>query len=239
LDVDDRAGPQRIPWDGLNNARNEFGVGSYPATIRLRTGEIHFPLLDVENSQEGGPQYELTNPPDGCPPLAGGCFAGFYDDCGYRTTGGTDIGTPDVALPGVNPPRAPASDSNVGFDTRTEQRAFGDGSEAGFGDKKGLDVWTFYLTKEDTDILIEDSTPTPTATRKTTPPDDPTDTPMWLPERGLTATPWATWTPIPTPAVLFLPETGDNEAHSPLWWLWLALPLLGLPAAWVMRCRRG
>jgi len=47
LDVDNRAGPQRILWDGLDNAGNEFGEGSSPATIRLRTGEIHFPFLDV------------------------------------------------------------------------------------------------------------------------------------------------------------------------------------------------
>jgi hypothetical protein len=97
LDVKDGAGRQQIPWDGLDNAGYAFGVDSYTATVRLRTGEVHFPLLDVENSQQGGPQYFLTNPPDGCPPLAGGCFGGFYDDCGYRTIGGTDVGTPGVA----------------------------------------------------------------------------------------------------------------------------------------------
>jgi uncharacterized repeat protein (TIGR01451 family) len=32
----------------------------------------------------------------------------------------------------------------AGFDTRTPQRSFGNGSSAGFGDKKGLDLWTFY-----------------------------------------------------------------------------------------------
>jgi hypothetical protein len=149
LDVEDQDDRQQIAWDGLDNVGNAFGVGSYTATIRLRTGEVHFPLLDVENSQAGGPQYELTNPPDGCPPLAG------------------------VALPGVNPPPVPASDSSVGFDTRTEQRAFGDGTDNGFGDKKGLDVWTFYLTKEDADLRILE-TPPQLRLKKVT--DRPTDT---------------------------------------------------------------
>jgi hypothetical protein len=248
LDVeDDRVGSQQIPWDGLDNAGTPFPVGSYTATIRLRTGEVHFPLLDVENSQQGGPQYELTNPPDDCPPLAGGCFAGFYDDRGYTTLGGTDVGTPGEVLPcpaqnptGCNPPPERRSDPLVGFDTRTDQRAFGDGSDNGFGDKKGLDLWTFYLTKQDAplDILpptIITVTPAP-PTRK---PPDPTATPEppWV---APTATLWTTWTPIPpTLPVDILPETGDSPASSPVCWFWLPLLLLGLPAACVIRCRRG
>jgi hypothetical protein len=241
LDVeDDRVGSQQIPWDGLDNAGDQFPVGSYPATIRLRTGEVHFPLLDVENSQQGGPQYFLTNPPDGCPPLAGGCFAGFYDDRGYTTLGGTDVGTPGEVLPcpeqnptDCNPPPERRSDPSIGFDTRTDQRAFGDGSEDGFGDKKGLDLWTFYLTKQDT-LLDIVSTPTTTPT--------PTATKGWTPETQ-TPTPTTTSTPTPTatltPAVILLPETGDAQAPSLRWWPWLVLTLLGLPAVCVIRRRRG
>ena len=244
------AGSQSIVWDGLDNSGNEFGEAgnSYTARIQLRAGEVHFPLLDVENSLEGGPQYELTNPPDDCPPLAGGCFAGFYDDRGYTTLGGTDVGTPGEVLPcpvqnptGCNPPPERRSDPLVGFDTRTDQRAFGDGSESGFGDKKGLDLWTFYLTKQDTrvDIVATPTPPTPILTD--TPPrtevptpeeEDPTPTPgiTFTPEPpwvAPTATLWTTWTPIPpTLPVVLLPETGDSPASSPVCWLWLPLLLL-------------
>jgi len=162
-DPDDR---QEIAWDGLDNAGNEFGEAGncYPAQIQLRAGEVHFPLLDVENSQQGGPQYFLTNPPDGCPPFAGGCFGGFYNDLGYRTFGGDDVGTPGEVLPcpvqnptGCNPPPTPRSDPSIGFDTRTDQRAFGDGSEGGFGDKKGIDLWTYYTAEGETDLCISQS----------------------------------------------------------------------------------
>jgi hypothetical protein len=234
LDVEDGADRKQIPWDGLDNAGDAFEVGSYTAAIRLRTGEVHFPLLDVENSQQGGPQYELTNPPDGCPPLAGGCFGGFYDDSGYTTLGGTDVGTPGMALPGVNPPPVSRSDPFVGFDTRTDQRAFGDGSEAGFGDKKGLDLWTFYLTEEVTplDIVVTPTlTPTPTPTQTKTPTiktktaTPATQTPT--PTTTSTPTPMPTPTATLTPAVLLLPETGDAQSPSLRWWLWLVLTLFG------------
>jgi uncharacterized repeat protein (TIGR01451 family) len=350
LDVeDDRVGSQQIEWDGLDNASNPFPVGSYTATIRLRYGEAHFVWVDVENSQAGGPTYELTNPPTGCPPLAGGCFNGFYDDRGYTTIGGTDVGTPGAVLPcpagnpGCNPPAVPASDPMLGFDTRTDQRAFGDGTVAGFGDKKGLDLWTYYPAEANTSIDIlqqpvlriskdhdipcyepgegqvvnytihyanEGTGPALGATVTDTLPEATTfvwcsgaacnetspgsgvvvyslgtvdagaggslgltvrvddgakgdltnrarlaaanvpavETPNVLPccpSPGPTPTPWATWTPwpswtpIPPLPVVLLPETGDGPASGPVCWLWLPLLLLGLPAAWVIRYRRG
>jgi uncharacterized repeat protein (TIGR01451 family) len=169
-----QAGSQKILWDGLDNATDPpvpFPVGSYRARIELRAGEVHFPLLDVENSLEGGPRYFLTNPPrDRCPMSAGGCFSGFYDDRGYTTIGGTDVGNPGdpgpppvppevLPCPTVNPtcnqPNPDHSNPETGFDTRTDQRAFGDGSEDGFGDKKGLDLWTYYPAEGETDITIE------------------------------------------------------------------------------------
>jgi hypothetical protein len=249
------AGSQQIAWDGLDNAGVPFPEGlDYPARILLRAGEVHFPLLDVENSQDGGPQYELTNPPDGCPPLAGGCFTGFYDDRGYTTADGTDVGVPGIELPGVNPPPVPNSDPLLGFDTSISpgQRAFGDGSQAGFGDKKGLDLWTYYPTEADTTLNIfaeapptptptptPTSTPTPTLTPTPTPDDgdddkkDPTPTPR--PPTSVTTPAPA---PAPTPAVLLLPETGVGYAKTAPMWPLVVLPGLGLLIGWVVYRRR-
>jgi uncharacterized repeat protein (TIGR01451 family) len=169
-------GTHTINWDGLDNSGNPFPIGSYTAKFIIRAGEHHFPMLDVENSQEGGPSYELVNPPEGrCPSFDGGppsCVSGFYDDRGYRAANGVEVGTPGEVLPGSNPPDLPFADLQTGYDSRTDQRAFGDGTEFGFGDKKGLDIWTYYpsdpaftqinvlglnlvITKSDGDITAE------------------------------------------------------------------------------------
>ena len=142
-------GPETIIWDGLDNAGDPFPVGqNYQAQLTVRAGEHHMPMLDVESSLQGGPTYTLLNPPGGvCPPFAGGapsCTTGFYDDRGYTTANGTNVGTPGVVLPGNAPPNPPNSNLLTGFDTTTNQRSFGDGSADGFGDAKGLDIWTFF-----------------------------------------------------------------------------------------------
>jgi len=150
------AGTQNIVWDGVDNTGNPFPTGTYSTSITIRRGEYHFPLLDVENSL-GGPQYELINPPGGvCPSFYGSppnCFTAFYDDRGYTTLNGTDVGIPGDPLPGIVPPNPARSDPLMGFDTTTNQRAFGDGSGAGFGDKKGLDLWTYYPSEPKSTIL--------------------------------------------------------------------------------------
>ncbi len=142
------AGDQSIAWDGLDNAGNPFPAGlDYPVRITVRAGEYHFPLLDIENSA-GGPQYTLINPPgDDCPSFGGNppnCNVAFYDDRGYVTAQGTAVGTPGQVLPGIDPPPLARSDPLQGFDTTTDQRRFGDDTGNGFGDKKGLDLWTYY-----------------------------------------------------------------------------------------------
>ncbi|MCS6882582.1 MAG: hypothetical protein RMK84_15035 [Oscillochloridaceae bacterium] len=157
-----------IPWDGRDNAGQLFPVGDFQARAVMLGGEIHFPFVDVENNIDGGPILELTNPPNGaCPPWNGGCFGAFYDDRGYRTPSGVLIGQAENGplCPGNaanpngfgNPPNPPASDPLLGYDTRSGQRAFGftEGGnpalppgvcreDGGHGDKKGLDLWTFY-----------------------------------------------------------------------------------------------
>jgi hypothetical protein len=101
-------------------------------------------------------------------------------------------------------------------------------------------------------LIIVETTPlthtptpthTPSATQTATPPPG---------APGPPPTPWTTWTPGPPPTpwattgtptaplpVVVLPETGDSHASSPVCWLWLPLLLLGLPAACVIRWRRG
>ncbi|MFQ3663251.1 MAG: hypothetical protein SNJ69_12745 [Chloroflexaceae bacterium] len=165
------AGPVSVDWDGRNNAGVPFPAGDFQAQAVIQGGEVHFPSVDVENNVAGGPILELINPPDtdgdgvvDCPPFNGGCFGAFYDDRGYRTPSGILIGQAENGplCPGNaanpngfgNPPNPPASDPVQGYDSRTPQRAFGFTFPAnppavcqengGHGDKKGLDIWTYY-----------------------------------------------------------------------------------------------
>ncbi|MGI0486119.1 hypothetical protein ACN4EK_11825 [Pantanalinema rosaneae CENA516] len=135
------AGTQTVTWDGLDNSGTPFPIGTnYPARLVIRAGEYHFPLLDVENSLFGSPTYRLLNPPGGiCPPgFAAPCTSAFYDDRGYRTSNGSIVGTVNQPLPG-GAPTPPNSNLITGFDTTSGARAF-----SGFGDQKGLDLWTYY-----------------------------------------------------------------------------------------------
>nr|WP_290226646.1 DUF11 domain-containing protein [Trichocoleus desertorum] len=150
------AGTQTVTWNGLDNNGDPFPVGTdYPARLVVRAGEYHFPLLDVENSLSGSPTYTLLNPPNNvCPPFEGGCRAAFYDDRGYRTASGETIGTLNQVLPsGRNPPVPPNSNFTTGFDTASGQRAFGDGTINGFGNAKGLDLWTYYPSNPELTLL--------------------------------------------------------------------------------------
>lgn len=136
------AGQQSITWDGLDNAGLVFPNGNFAYRVSLHAGEYHFPMLDVENSISGGPHIEMLNPPNGICPL--GCTTAFYDDRGYRTSNGSIVGTVNVTLPGNAPPATNRSNPDTGFDSSTNQRAYGDNTTNGFGNNKGLDLWTFY-----------------------------------------------------------------------------------------------
>ncbi|MBD2436280.1 lamin tail domain-containing protein [Nostoc sp. FACHB-110] len=140
-------GSQTVTWDGKDNSGNFFPVGTdYPVKITTHAGEYHFPLIDAENSINGGPSFTLLNVTN---PL--GQKTGFYDDRGYRTLSGVNVGTVNSVLCGLNPPSTPNSNLVTGFDTTSTQRAFGanpgsntNGSCTGsFGDAKGLDIWTY------------------------------------------------------------------------------------------------
>jgi uncharacterized repeat protein (TIGR01451 family) len=140
-------GANTVAWDGKDNNGDPFPVGNnYAYRMVFRAGEYHFPMLDVENSRLGGPTITLLNPIGGTCPLAT-CRHAFYDDRGYKVSTGVSVGTPGVVLPGdanaKNPPTTSYSGSS-GFDTATSQRAFGDDSGSGFGNWKGLDLWTYF-----------------------------------------------------------------------------------------------
>ena len=138
------AGKSNIIWDGLANNGTPFPVGTSSSKAAIHSGEYHFPLLDSENSK-GGPRYELVNPPTGnCSNMAlGVCTSAYYDDRDYRTLSGVN-----VIVSGTTPPnpRFSTTDNNIltGFNTTGNNRAFGDTNATGFGDTKGLDLWTYF-----------------------------------------------------------------------------------------------
>ena len=153
------AGTQTANWDGKDNVGAFFPVGSYQVHASFHGGEYHFPMIDVENDTQGGPSITLLNPPGPglgvCPPLTGGCSAGFYDDRAYMTLNGTVVdstNTVGTVLCGNNPPATAASNAITGYNTTSTQRAYGTGAggnnnvpcTGAFGDAKGLDTWTYY-----------------------------------------------------------------------------------------------
>lgn len=158
----DAPGTVTVEWDGRDNADVPFPVGpTVLARTAVQGGEVHFPALDVENNR-GGTTITLTNPPGGvCPPWNGECSGAFYDGRGYETANGTLVGT---AVNGPlcpnnvgDPPDPLFSDPVFGFDSAATPalRVWGFSSggnpntfvcdpDGGFGDKKGLDLWTYY-----------------------------------------------------------------------------------------------
>jgi len=149
------AGTQSVSWNGRDNSNTAFPVGTYQAQAAIHGGEYHFPMLDVENSTQGGPTVTLLNPPGGiCPVLTGGCKAAFYDDRAYQTANGTVVDSGNTVgnvLCGGAPPATTFADPVNGFDSSSTQRAFGAAAggntnvpcTGNFGDAKGLDIWTY------------------------------------------------------------------------------------------------
>jgi uncharacterized repeat protein (TIGR01451 family) len=149
------SGTNTIVWNGKDNQGNNFPMGNdYKVKMYIANGEYHFPLIDVENSPNGGPTLKLLNPPSAC--SNAGCDLGFYDDRSYYLQDGTPIGTFNGSSPNVLPGNGPPSiafSGTGGFSTSGTQRKFGDASNAGFGDKKGLDIWTYFSSSTITTTL--------------------------------------------------------------------------------------
>lgn len=169
------AGPASVAWDGLDNSGTPFPVGTnYQVRLVLRTGEYHFPLLDVENAPNGTPLLRLLNPPAGvCPPFVAACTSAFYDDRGYiLPQSGTLVG-PGVNQPlAANAPNPPSSDPVLGFNTALSPNAR---TFAAFGNTKALDLWTYYpsapeqiplniISSDTVDLSLRKTVDTPAAT---------------------------------------------------------------------------
>ncbi len=161
------SGPNTVAWNGKDNQGNNFPVGNnYKTRLFIVNGEYHFPLIDAENSPTGGPTLKLLNPIGACPNV--NCDLGFYDDRSYYLQDGTAIGTFTGSTPntltGAGAPSIGFSGVG-GFSTSsTTQRKFGDGSATGFGDRKGLDIWTYVsstVPEVDLDIIAPPSTGSP------------------------------------------------------------------------------
>ena len=168
-------GANSVAWDGLDNSRAPFPVGTgYKFRLTLHAGEYHFPELDAESSTLGGPTVTLLNPPGGtCPFGRPSCTTAFYDDRGYTLSTGADVGTPGSVLCGTNSPTTTHANPASGYDSSGPQRAYGTDTggntnascTGSFGDVKGLDTWTYFpssTTANTLNILAGPPTTDPT-----------------------------------------------------------------------------
>lgn len=153
-------GNHRVTWDGKDNTGLDFPVGG-PYAFRLtgRNGESHFPLIDAERNDFGGPVLTRLN--------GGGTdrTTVYFDDRGYITRSGEVVGTPGAPLPLSGGGAIDAPDpffSLLGVDSSnpavsTIATAFSPGyyrqwdrntspTPDHFGNNKALDTWTFQTT---------------------------------------------------------------------------------------------
>ncbi len=158
-------------WDGRDNSGNPFPVGNYQFRITGRSGEVHFPFVDVEGNIYGGPVVTKLN---------GNIVDSlvYYDDRGYVTRNGTAIGTLNGPLCGnTNFQRPTPEYSLMGVDSSAEIYNNGSapayarwwlgssnsnsdcsGAAQFFGDSKALNLWTYQTTQPQSntfDILDE------------------------------------------------------------------------------------
>ncbi|AUN93848.1 hypothetical protein C0099_02170 [Pseudazoarcus pumilus] len=152
-------GSHRVTWNGKDNLGNDFPVGGpYAFELIGRSGETHFPLLDAERNDFGGPVLtRLNGGPDGRNTV-------YFDDRGYLTRSGDSVGTigepwliegdatdapsPYFSLLGVDSSDPNLSNITTSFSPKYyrqwERRSSSEIDH--FGDNKALDLWTFQTT---------------------------------------------------------------------------------------------
>jgi CshA-type fibril repeat protein len=220
------AGTFTVTWDGEDNAGVALPVkNGYAVKAVLRAGEYHAPMLDVESSTQGGPSITLLNPPANTCPFTGvtsngtNCTRVFFDDRTYLSSTGVRVGdltsgTLCAAFSGVLPAQLFA-DPTTGIDSTSNARRFGDGGGLNanqfcpatggtLGDAKGLDVWTYFPSKQTATSL--DVLPIPAV-------------PVALPDTGTT--------PVNTPLVVPAVGVLGNDAGTRLSALHATLPAHG------------
>ena len=175
------SGSHSVVWDGMDNARQAFPARPTPYAYRAfgRNGEVHFPIIDAENNGNpgnpaipgGGPTITRLN---GSSP---GDTTVFFDDRGYLTRSGELVGNLNGTLcPGPAPAAASPPEALAGVDSTTSYRLWQFGgnrnsdcaSDAGWGDAKGVNLWTYFLTPENQDTLEIQDFPVDVSTAVTT-----------------------------------------------------------------------
>ncbi|WP_407541979.1 hypothetical protein Q0M94_17015 (plasmid) [Deinococcus radiomollis] len=122
-------GTNTVDWDGLDGSTTPqpvpAGTTNYAAFVKLYGGEIHFPLLDVENSN-GLVIQRLSLP--GTTGTDSDPYQVYWDD---RT------------LPKIGGPTNPIEALN-GVSSAGSAHVWGDTTNAGFGNNNTVDTWSFY-----------------------------------------------------------------------------------------------
>ncbi|MEZ0448758.1 Ig-like domain-containing protein [Cellulomonas sp. ICMP 17802] len=200
------AGTFTVTWDGNDNSGIALPVkNGYAVRAVLRAGEYHAPMLDVESSTQGGPSITLLNPPNATCPFTGAASTGtnctrvFYDDRTYLSSAGIrvgDLASGTVCAAFSTPlPAQLFADPTAGVDSTTGARAFGDGAGLNanqycpttggtLGDAKGLDVWTYFPSRQTAtslDVLPVPAAPVAADDTGTT----PVGTPLVVPAAGV------------------------------------------------------
>ena len=158
-------GTHTVTWDGKDNGGVDFPAqsGAYPFRVRGHNGNIHLPIIDAENNPGQGPTVTRLN---GVFNASNASTRAFYDDRGYRTSSGVLVGSLNGTLCSSGSPVGPTSRVNLsGVDSSTNYRNWASGSNAntdcnaaaGWGDAKGLNLWTYFSTADlQSSLLIQD-----------------------------------------------------------------------------------
>lgn len=158
-------GSQDVQWNGNDASGVPFPASATPYSYRIqaRAGEIHLPMIDAENNGNGTSAATATFGGGPTVTKLNGALAGdttvYFDDRGYVTQSGALVGHVNGTLCPASPPPAPnpaqalgGVDSTLvygasprlyrwwlpGANANADCAALG-----GWGDAKGLDLWTY------------------------------------------------------------------------------------------------
>ena len=168
-------GTQDVLWDGNDASGTALPSGAAPYAYRAsaRAGEIHLPMIDTENNGNGtstatatfggGPTITKLNGPQA------GNTTVYFDDRGYVTQSGTLVGQLNGTLcPSSPPPASTPAQALGGADSTLVHGAspqlyrwWPPGANAnadcaatgGWGDAKGLDLWTYITSPAGNGVL--------------------------------------------------------------------------------------